>query len=91
MFYANFLLTCGLTMTLLSIYTCQHSTYGTFMTIAGIILMFIGTVGGLKIEYDNDMKKTLEESRFKELKNIVESQVKQIQLLKEEIDTLKHR
>lgn len=87
MFYANFLFTCGLTMTLLSVYTCQHSNYGTFMMIAGIIVMFIGTVVGLKIEYDNYMK----ESKFKELKSLVKDQTKQIQLLKEEIDILKHR
>lgn len=87
MFYANFLFTCGLTMTLLSVYTCQHSNYGTFMMVAGIIVMFIGTVVGLKIEYDNDMK----ESRFKELKSLVEVQTKQIQSLKEEIDILKQR
>ena len=55
MFYANFLLTSGLTMTLLSVYTCQHDNYGTFMMVAGIIVMFIGTVVGLKIEYDNDV------------------------------------
>ena len=91
MFYANFLFTSGLTMTLLSIYTCQHSTYKTFMMVAGIIVMFIGTVVGLKIEWDNDMKKTFEEERFKELKRLVEAQLKQIQLLQEEIDTLKHR
>lgn len=29
--------------------------------------------------------------KFKELKSLVEAQIKQIQLLKEEIDTLKHR
>ena len=87
MFYANFLFTSGLTMTLLSVYTCQHDNYRTFMMVAGIIVMFIGTVAGLKIEYDNSMK----ESRFKELKNLVETQTKQIQSLKEEIDILKHR
>lgn len=87
MFYANFLFTCGLIVTLLSVYTCQHSNYGTFMMVAGIIAMFIGMVVGLKIEYDNDMKKL----RFKELKSLVEAQSKQIQSLKEEIDILKHR
>lgn len=87
MFYANFLFTCGLTMTLLSAYTCQHSNYRTFMMIAGIIVMFIGTVVGLKIEYDNDTEK----SKFKELESLVETQTKQIQSLKEEIDILKQR
>lgn len=87
MFYANILFTCGLTMTLLSVYTCQHSNYGTFMRVAGIIVMFIGTVVGLKIEYDNDTEK----SKFKELKSLVETQTKQIQSLKEEIDILKQR
>lgn len=87
MFYANFLFTSGLTMTLLSVYTCQHDNYGTFMMVAGIIVMLIGTVVGLKIEYDNDVEK----SKFKELKNLVEAQTKQIQSLKEEIDILKHR
>ena len=87
MFYANFLFTSGLTMTLLSVYTCQHDNYGTFMMVAGIIVMFIGTVAGLKIECDNYMK----ESRFKELKNLAETQAKQIQLLKEEVDILKQR
>lgn len=91
MFYANFLFTSGLTMTLLSVYTCQNSAYGTFMMVAGIIVMFIGTVVGLKIEYNNDMKKTFEEERFKELKRLVEAQSEQIDLLQEEIDTLKHR
>lgn len=91
MFYANFLFTSGLTMTLLSVYTCQHSAYKTFMIVAGIIVMFIGTVVGLKIEWNNDMKKTLEESKFKELKSLVEAQSKQIDLLKEEIDTFKYR
>lgn len=87
MFYANFLFTCGLTMTLLSVYTCQHSNYRTFMMVAGIIVMFIGTIVGLKIEDDNDMRKL----KSKELESLVEAQTKQIQLLKEEIDTLKHR
>ena len=73
MFYANFLFTCGLIMTLLSVYTCQHSSYGTFMMVVGIIIMFIGTVAGLDIEYDNNMK-------IKELKSLVEAQIKQIQL-----------
>lgn len=91
MFYANFLFTSGLTMTLLSVYTCQHSTYRTFMIVAGIIVMLIGTIVGLKIECNNDMKKTLEEERFKELKRLVEAQSEQIDLLKEEIDTLKQR
>lgn len=87
MFYANFLFTSGLTMTLLSVYTCQHDNYRTFMMVAGIIVMLIGTVVGLKIECDNYMK----ESRFKELKNLAETQTKQIQLLKEEVDILKQR
>lgn len=87
MFYANFLFTCGLTMTLLSVYTCQNDNYRTFIMVAGIIVMFIGTVVGLKIEYDNYTK----ESKFKELKSLVKDQTKQIQLLKEEIDILKHR
>lgn len=91
MFYANLLFTSGLTMTLLSVYTCQHSTYRTFMMVAGIIVMFIGTVAGLKTEWNNDMKKTFEEERFKELKRLVEAQSQQIDLLKEEIDILKHR
>lgn len=59
--------------------------------VAGIIVMSVGMVAGLKIEYDNNMKKTFQESRFKELKRLVEAQAKQIQLLKEEIDILKHR
>lgn len=87
MFYANFLFTCGLAMTLLSVYTCQNDNYRTFIMVAGIIVMFIGTVVGLKIEYNNYMK----ESKFKELKSLVKDQTKQIQLLKEEIDILKHR
>lgn len=86
MFYANFLFTCGLIMTILSNYG-----YGTIMFLAGIISMFIGTVVGLKIEYNNDMKKTLEESKFKELKSLVETQSQQIDLLQEQIDILKHR
>ena len=86
MFYANFLFTCGLAMTILSNYG-----YGTLMFVAGIVSMFIGTVVGLKIEYNNDMKKTFEEERFKELKRLVEAQSKQIDLLKEEIDIFKHR
>ena len=84
MFYANGLFTCGLAIFLLSVNLCQYSKYGTFMMVVGIIIMFIGTVAGLDIEYDNNMK-------IKELKNLVEAQIKQIQLLKEEIDTLKHR
>lgn len=91
MFYANVLFTSGLTMTLLSVYTCQHSTYRTFMMVAGIIVMFIGTVAGLKTEWNKDVKKTFEEERFKELKRLVEAQSQQIDLLKEEIDILKHR
>ena len=91
MFYANFLVTGGLTMTLLSVCTCQHSTYRTFMIIAGIIVMFIGTVAGLKTEWDEYVKKTFEEERFKELKRLVEAQSKQLDLFKEEIDILKHR
>lgn len=91
MFYANFLFTCGLTMTLLSGYTCQHSAYGTFMSVAGIIIMYIGTVAGLKTEYNDNMKKTLKESRFKELERLVEAQSEQIDLLREEIEILKHR
>lgn len=74
-------------MTLLSVYTCQHS----FMMVAGIIVLVLGTVAGLKIEYDNDMKQTFEEERFKELKRLVEAQSKQLDLFKEEIDILKHR
>ena len=89
LFFANFLFTSGLTMTLLSIYTCQHSAYKTFMMVAGIIVMFIGTVVGLKIEWNNDMKKILEERRSKELKRLIEAQSEQIDLLKEEIDILK--
>nr|DAG27848.1 MAG TPA: cell division protein [Caudoviricetes sp.] len=84
MFYANGLFTCGLAIFLLSVNLCQYSKYGTFMMVVGIIIMFIGTVSGLNIEYDNNMK-------IKELKSLVEAQIKQIQLLKEEIDTLKHR
>lgn len=91
MFFANFLFTSGLTMTLLSIYTCQHSAYRTFIMVAGIIVMLIGTVVGLKIECNNDTKKTFEEERFKELKRLVEAQSKQIDLLKEEINILKNR
>lgn len=84
MFYANGLFTCGLAIFLLSVNLCQYSKYGTFMMVVGIIIMFIGTVAGLDIEYDNNMK-------IKELKSLVEAQIKQIQLLKEEIDTMKHR
>lgn len=84
MFYANGLFTCGLAIFLLSVNLCQYSKYGTFMMVVGIIIMFIGTVAGLDIEYDNNMK-------IKELKSLVEAQIKQIQLFKEEIDTLKHR
>lgn len=84
MFYANGLFTCGLAIFLLSVNLCQYSKYGTFMMVVGIIIMFLGTVVGLDIEYDNSVK-------IKELKNLVEAQIKQIQLLKEEIDTLKHR
>lgn len=91
MFYANFLFTSGLTMTLLSVYTCSHDAYKTLMIIAGIIVMFIGTVAGLKTEWNKDVKKTFEEERFKELKRLVEAQSQQIDLLKEEIDILKHR
>lgn len=91
MFYANFLFTSGLTMTLLSIYTCQHSTYRTFMVVAGIIIMLIGTVVGLKIECNIDEKKTVEEERFKELEGLVKAQSKQIDLLQEQVDTLKQR
>lgn len=89
MFFANFLFTSGLTMTLLSVYTCQHSTYRTFMMVSGIIVMFIGTVAGLKTEWNKDVKKTFEEERFKELKRLMEAQSEQIDLLKEEIDILK--
>ena len=91
MFYANFLFTGGLTMTLLSIYTCQHDNYRTFMVVAGIIIMLIGTVVGLKIECNIDEKKIFEEERFKELKRLVEDQSKQIDLLQEQIDILKYR
>lgn len=84
MFYANGLFTCGLAIFLLSVNLFQYSKYGTFMMVVGIIIMFIGTVSGLDIEYDNNMK-------IKELKSLAEAQIKQIQLLKEEIDTLKHR
>lgn len=84
MFYANGLFTCGLAIFLLSVNLCQYSKYGTFMMVVGIIIMFLGTVAGLDIEYDNSVK-------IKELKNLVEAQIKQIQLLKEEIDTMKHR
>lgn len=91
MFYANFLFTSGLTMTLLSIYTCQHDNYRTFMVVAGIIVMFIGTVAGLKVEFDIDSKKTFNDEKVKELQRLVEAQTKQIQLLKEEIDILKQR
>lgn len=83
MFYANGLFTCGLAIFLLSVNLCQYSKYGTFMMVVGIIIMFIGTVAGLDIEYDNVMK-------IKGLKSLVEAQIKQIQLLKEEIDTLKN-
>lgn len=82
MFYANGLFTCGLAIFLLSVNLCQYSKYETFMMVVGIIIMFIGTVAGLDTEYDNNMK-------IKELKSLVEAQIKQIQLLKEEIDTLK--
>lgn len=92
MFYANFLFTCGL---VLSIYTSQHgaeyTTYGTFMMVVSIIITLIGAVAELKIEYHNNMKKTLKESKFKELEELVEAQSKQIDLLREEIDSLKHR
>lgn len=84
MFYANGLFTCGLAIFLLSVDACQYSKYGTFMMVVGIIIMFIGTVAGLDTEHNNVMK-------IKELKNLVEAQIKQIQLLKEEIDTLKNR
>ena len=91
MFYANFLFTSGLTMTLLSIYTCQHDNYRTFMVVAGIIIMLIGTVVGLKIECNIDEKKIFEEEKFKELKRLVEAQTKHIHLLEEELNILKHR
>lgn len=91
MFYANFLFTFGLTMTLLSVYTCQHSAYGTFIMVVGIILMFIGTVAGLKTEYNDNMKKTLKELKFKELERLVEVQSEQMNSLREEIEILKHR
>lgn len=77
-------------MTLLSD-TCQHGNYGTLRVVAGIIAMFIGTVVGLKTEYDNDMRKILQELRLKELEDLLEAQSKQIQSLKEEIDILKQR
>lgn len=86
MFYANFLFTCGLTMAVLGNYG-----YGTAMFVAGIIIMFIGTVCGLKIEYNDSMKKLKENSEFAELKRLVDAQSEQIQLLQEEIDILKHR
>lgn len=93
MFYSNFIFTCGLTMTMLSVYTytCQHSAYGTFMMVAGIIIMYIETVVELKIKYNDNMKKTLKESKFKELEGLVEAQSEQIDLLQEEIEILKHR
>lgn len=91
MFYANLLFTSGLTMTLLSVYTCQHDNYRAFMMVAGIIVMFIGTVAGLKAESDTYAEKTFNEEKVKELKRLVEAQTKHIQLLQEEIDILKHR
>lgn len=91
MFYANFLFTSGLTMTLLSVYTCQHDNYRTFMMVAGIIVMLIGTVAGLKAEFDAYAEKTFNDEKVKELKRLVEAQTKQIQSLKEEIDILEHR
>lgn len=87
MFYANFLFTCGL---VLSIYTSQHSTnttYGTFMMVVSIIITLIGAT----TELIDDMKKAQKESRFKELESLVEDQTKQIQSLKEEVDILKRR
>ena len=86
MFYASVLFTCGLVMAILGNYE-----YGTVMVVAGIVCMFIGTIAGLKTEYNKDVKKILEEERFKELKRLVEAQSKQIDLLKEEIKILKHR
>nr|DAK83712.1 MAG TPA: Early E3 14.5 kDa protein [Caudoviricetes sp.] len=91
MFYANFLFTSGLTMTLLSVYACQHDNYGTFLMVAGIIVMFIGTVAGLKVEFDAYAEKTFNEEKVKELKRLIEAQTKQIQLLKEEVDILNQR
>jgi hypothetical protein len=61
------------------------------MMVAGIIVMLIGTVVGLKIECNNDTKKIFEEERFNELKSLVETQSQQIDSLKEEIEILKHR
>lgn len=86
MFYANFLFTCGLTMAILSNYG-----YGTAMLVAGIVAMFIGTVAGLKVEFDAYAEKTFNDEKVKELKRLVEAQTKQIHLLKEEVDILKQR
>lgn len=91
MFYANFLFTCELIMTLLGVYTCQHSAYRTFIIVVGIIIMFIGIVAGLKTEYSDNMKKIHKESKFKELEGLVEAQSEQINLFREEIEILKHR
>ena len=91
MFYANFLFTCGLTIILLSVYTCRHTAYGALMMVTGLIAILIGTVVAIKTEHNDNMKKTLKESRFKELERLVEAQSEQINSLREEIEILKHR
>lgn len=86
MFYANFLWTCGLTMTILSTYT-----YGTFMTYVGIFVMLLGGLLGVKLDYKGSTRESLQDARFEALKHLVDEQLKQIELLKQEIEILKHR
>lgn len=86
MFYASVLVTCGLTMALIG-----WNDHITFMLIVGIVLMVFGGLVGTKCDFDNDMKKSLEESRFAALKHLVEAQSERIELLQKEIEILKHR
>lgn len=86
MFFANCLFAFGLALTILSDYGC-----GTVALVAGIAVMLIGTVSGLKVEFDAYAEKTFNDEKVKELKRLVEAQTKQIQLLKEEVDILNQR
>lgn len=84
MFYANVLCICGTTMALIGWH--DHIT---FMLIVGIILIVFGGLVGTKCDFDNDSKKSLEESRFTALKHLVQEQSVQLELLQKEIDILK--
>ena len=58
-------------MTLLGNYT-----YGAFMTYSGVFGMLLGGILGVKLEYKDSTRESLQDARFETLKHFVDEQSK---------------